>query len=68
MDPEVSTVTPRATYWLERAESLFPTNSVVFRLREHLLKSNLDGKQDSEQLEKLILCKLYKISMTILKK
>lgn len=57
MDPEVFAVTPRANYWLDRAEALFPTNQVVFQLREYILKSNLGGKQDNGQLEKLIICK-----------
>ncbi|KAK6642589.1 hypothetical protein RUM43_004091 [Polyplax serrata] len=55
MDPEVFAVTPRANYWLDRAEALFPTNQVVFQLREYILKSNLGGKQDNGQLEKLII-------------
>lgn len=53
-DPEICAVTPKATYWLHRAESLFPSNPVVHQLREQILKSNTSGKQD-EQLEKLIL-------------
>ena len=56
-DPEVPVVASRATYWLERAENLFPKDPIVFKLKEHLLKCGSDGKEDSGQLENLLLCK-----------
>lgn len=58
-DPDIPVVAGRATYWLERAETLFPKDPVVFKLKEHLLKCASDGKEDSGQLEKLILCKSF---------
>ncbi|KAG1670609.1 RANBP2-like and GRIP domain-containing protein 8 [Nymphon striatum] len=42
----------RARYWADRAEALFPHHSIVFQLRETMMKA--DGEQNFVELENLI--------------